>query len=242
VQNVGEGSVEHRNLGLQINLADGSYFAAPHEWWADVSIEPRREIVMVWEHIGPEQRALMMDGYAAVIDPNDDIAEESDTNNEYAVRAATRLWLSWIWINVPYDFRDTVEYSFDAYLTSGGSRRAVADWHIGQDIDWGSCFRPYHCVKHYDNEEYDSYWFDVAGDEDLVIDIVVSHPGTLHDPVRVTQVYGPEDDWGAGGLGPRRTCGYFGGTSQPHSYTWTFGYSEGYAWDTTFHVCREDAE
>ncbi|MEJ2070102.1 MAG: hypothetical protein P8X58_06790 [Syntrophobacterales bacterium] len=36
-----------------------------------------------------------------------------------------------------------------------------------------------------------------TGDEDLVIDVVVSHPGTLYDPVRVTQVYGPEDDWGA---------------------------------------------
>jgi hypothetical protein len=242
VRNAGEGSVEHRNLGLQINLADGRYFAVPGEWWADVSIEPRREIVMEWPYIGSDQRALMLDGYAAVIDPNNDIAEESGTNNEYAVRAATRLWLSWVWINVPYDFRDMVEYSFDAYLTSGGSRRTVADWHISQDIDWGSCFRPYHCVKHYDNEEYDSYWFDVAGDEELVIEIVVSHPGTLYDSVRVTDVYGPEEDWGAGAVGPRRTCGYFGGTSQPHSYTWTFGYSEGYAWETTFHICREDAE
>ncbi|MFL7792010.1 MAG: LysM peptidoglycan-binding domain-containing protein, partial [Anaerolineae bacterium] len=122
VQNVGEGSVEHRNLGLQINLADGRYFAAPGEWWADVSIERRQEIVMVWEHIGPEQRALMLDGYTAVIDPNNDIAEESGTNNEYVVRASTRLWLSWTWIDAPYDYRDMVEYSFDAYLTSGGSR------------------------------------------------------------------------------------------------------------------------
>jgi hypothetical protein len=242
VQNVGEGSVEHRNLGLQINLADGRYFAAPGEWWADVSIERRQEIVMVWEHIGPEQRALMLDGYTAVIDPNNDIAEESGTNNEYVVRASTRLWLSWTWIDAPYDYRDMVEYSFDAYLTSGGSRRTVADWHIGQDIDWGSCFSPYHCVRHYDNEEYDSYWFDVAGDEDLVIDIVVSHPGTLHDAVRITNVYGPEDDWGGGAVGPRRTCGYLGGGGESNSYTWTFGYSEGYPWDTTFHICREDAE
>ena len=125
---------------------------------------------------------------------------------------------------------------------SGGSSRTVADWHIGQDIDWGSCFRPYHCVRHYDDEEYDSYWFDVAGDEELVVDIVVSHPGTLHDSVRVTDVWGPDQGWGGGPVGPRRTCGYFGGTREPHSYTWTFGYSEGYPWDTTFHICREDAE
>jgi hypothetical protein len=242
VENIGEGSVEHRNLNLQINLADGRYFSAPAEWWADVSIEPSGVIVMEWPHIGPEQRALMMDGYTAVIDPYNDIAEESGFNNEFAVRPATRLWLSWTWIDVPYHFRDLVEYSFDAYLVSGGSRRHVADWHIGQDIDWGSCFRPYHCVRHYDNNEYDSYWFDVAGDEELVIEIRVSHPGTLHWARTLSHVYQPEQDWGAGPVGPRRTCGYFGGTSQPHSYTWVFDYSEGYAWDTTFHICREDAE
>jgi LysM repeat protein len=242
VQNVGEGSVEHRDLGLQINLADGRYFAAPHEWWADVSIEPRQEIVMEWPHIGPEQRALMLGGYTAVIDPNNDIAEESGTNNEYTVRASTRLWLSWTWINVPYDFRDTVEYSFDAYAVSGGVRRPVADWHIGQDIDWGSCFRPYHCVRHYDNEEYDSYWFDIAGDEGLVVEIVVSHPGTLHQSYTISDYYAPEDGWGAGPVGPRRSCGYLGGGGEPHSYTWVFDYHEGETWDTTFHICREDAE
>jgi LysM repeat protein len=242
VENVGEGSVEHRNLGLQINLADGRYFAAPAEWWADVSIEPRQAIVMVWEHIGPEQRALMMGGYTAVIDPNNDIAEESGTNNAYAVRAATRLWLSWTWIDVPYHYRDMVEFSFDAYAVSGGVHRPVADWRIRQDIDWGSCFEPYHCVRHYDNEEYDSYWFDIAGDEGLVVEITVSHPGTLHWTRTLSEYYPPEDDWGAGPVGPRRTCGYLGGGGESHSYTWVFDYSEGRPWDTTFHICREDAE
>jgi hypothetical protein len=242
VENVGEGSLEHRNLSLQINLADGRYFSVPAEWWADVSMEPRGVIVMEWPHVGTEQRALMLGGYTAVIDPHNDVAEESGFNNEYAVRPSTSLWLSWTWIDVPYTVRDTVEFSFDAYLVSGGSRRQVADWRISQDIDWGSCFRPYHCVKHYDNEEYDSYWFDVAGDEELVVEIVVSHPGTLYDSIRITDVYGPEESWGAGEVGPRGTCSYFGGTRQPHSYTWVFDYSEGHAWDTTFHICREDAE
>jgi hypothetical protein len=242
VENVGEGSLEHRNLGLQINLADGRYFAAPAEWWADVSMEPRGTIVMEWPHVAPEQRALMLDGYSVVIDPNNDIAEESGFNNEYAVRGSTRLWLSWLWIDVPYHYRDMVEFAFEAYLVSGGSRRTVADWHIRQDIDWGSCFEPYHCVRHYDEEEYDSYWFDVAGDEELVVEIVLSHPGTLHWTRSLHEVYDPEDGWGAGPLGPRRTCGYLGGHRQPHTYTWVFGYQEGRAWDTTFHLCREDAE
>jgi hypothetical protein len=242
VENVGEGSLEHRNLGLQINMADGRYFSAPAEWWADVSIEPRGVIVMEWSNVGPEQRALMLGGYTVVIDPNNDIAEESGTNNEYAVRPSTRLWLSWTWIDVPYHFRDMVEYSFDAYLVSGGSRRQVADWRIRQDIDWGSCFRPYHCVRHYDNEEYDSYWFDVAGDEKLVVEITVSHPGTLYWDRTQVDVYRPEHGWGGGSTGPRRTCGYLGGEGESHSYTWVFGYSEGQAWDTTFHICRENAE
>jgi hypothetical protein len=242
VENVGEGSVEHRNLGLQINLADGRYFSAPAEWWADVSIAPRGVILMEWPQIGPEQRALTLDGYTVVIDPNNDIAEESGFNNEYAVRGSTRLWLSWTWIDVPYSVRDTVEYSFEAYLVSGGARRTVADWHIRQDIDWGSCFRPYHCVRQYDQEEYDSYWFEVAGDENLVIEIVVSHPGTLYWTRSQSNVYGPEVGWGGGPIGPRRTCGYLGGGGEPHSYTWVFGYSDRYAWDTTFHICREDAE
>jgi len=157
-------------------------------------------------------------------------------------RTSTRLWLSWTWIGVPYGFRDMVEFSFEAYLVSGGSRRSIVDWHIGQEIDWGSCFRPYHCVLHYDQEEYDSYWFDVAGDEELEIEIVVSHPGTLHWAHSQSAVYGPEEGWGGGPVGPRRSCGYLGGGGASNAYTWVFGHHEGQAWASTFHICRENAE
>jgi hypothetical protein len=199
---------------------------------------------MVWENIGPDQRALMMDGYTAVIDPHNDVAEESGTNNEYTVRESTRVWMSWIQITAPYDMRDMVEYTFEARLSSGGSGRQVVNWHIGQDIAWGSCFRPYYCVRSYDELEYDTFWFDVAGDEVLVVEVQVTHPGTLHNPRSHIQVYGPENGWGAGPLGPRRTCDYLGGmgSSNPGYHYWSFGYHEGEDWSTIFHICREDAE
>lgn len=242
VENVGEGSVEHRDLGLEIELADGRTFTAPGEWWSDVSISPRGRIAMAWSGIGPGQRALMTDGYTAVIDPFNDLAEEDGTNNRYDVRPSTRLWLSWTWIGAPYSMRDDVEFHFEAHAVSAGPRRTIADWRVGQDIDWGSCFRPYHCVRHYDDEEYDTYWVDIAGDEDLVVEMRVSHPGTLWRDYQRSERFSAAEGWGGGSVGPRRSCGYLGPGRVPNRYVWQFDTVNGNAWNATFHICREDAE
>jgi len=241
VENRGEGSVEHANLGLRVNLPDGRYFAAPAEWWSDVSLDRYDAVILEWPNIGPEQRALMLDGYTVTVDPNNDIAETVGSNNEYTVGGSTRLWVSWTWIEAPYDVRNSVEYSLQVYLSSGGSRRSVADWHIRQDIDWGSCFNPYYCVRHFTEDEYDTYWFDVAGDEELEIRGAMSHPGTLRGAVDSAETYSPQENWGAGGLGPYRTCSYLGPGDNPGEHIWIFDYDdEGERWSITFNVCQEE--
>jgi hypothetical protein len=240
VQNIGEGSIEDRDMDLRIELPDGHYFAAPSGWWSDVSIEPRQTVRFEWPGINEDQRLMMtIDGYTVIIDPNNDIAEEDGTNNTLEVGPATRLWLSWTWVSVPYDYRRSAEFDFYAYVRSIGGSRRVADWHV-EDIDWGSCFEPHYCVRHYDNNEYDTYWFDVAGDEELSIRMVLGDRSAFFDPVISEDTYGPEDDWGAGPTGPRRTCEYLGGADSPAIHTWVFDYSGGDAWDATFHICWED--
>ena len=152
---------------------------------------------------------------------------------------ATRLWLSWTFVDVPYDYRRSAEFDFDAYVESIGGSRSVANWHL-EDINWGSCFDPYHCVRSYDEEQFDTYWFDIASDEELRIRIVLGDRSSFFDNVVAEYTFLPEYGWDAGPVGPRRTCGYLGGEENPARHTWGFGYHEGYAWDTTFHLCWED--
>jgi hypothetical protein len=242
VENVGEGSVEHRDLSVRLDMPDGSYFSPPAEWWSDVSIPPRSTVALEWPGIGERQRPRMLDGYTIVIDPYNDVAEEDGTNNEHAVRSATRLWLAWTRVEAPYDFRDSAEFTFNAYVVSGPWSRRITSWHVGPDINWGSCFRPYHCVRGYDDEEFDTYWFDVAGEESLRVAVIVGDESAFRADMTGIEIYGPDDDWGAGGVGPRRSCGYLGGEPGPGRHTWSMGYHEGYSWEVTFHVCREDAE
>jgi hypothetical protein len=241
VENVGEGSVERRDLGLQINLADGSYFAAPDEWWSDVSMAPHQTVRLVWENVGEAQRALMMGGYTVVIDPHNDLAEESGANNEYTVPPAARLRVRWVHIRAPYDVRNTVEYAFAAHAVSGDMSRAIETWRLGPDIDWGSCFEDEYCIRMMEGEEADTYWFDVAGDEDLELVLTVSHPGTLRGPVVRRGVFPAGEGWYAGGSGPSRGCREAEwDPEEQRTRTWTFGSSGGEEWLVAFNLCREE--
>ena len=127
-----------------------------------------------------------------------------------------------------------MEYNFDAYLVSGTTRRQVADWHIGQDIDWGSCFDPTYCILLFYDNEYDTYWFDVYGDENLEVEVTATHPGSLTGDQSGFDVFGPGQNWGAG-----PPFNY--GCSYPHSgagsHTWYLG-GYGEEWTVTFHICQ----
>jgi hypothetical protein len=128
-----------------------------------------------------------------------------------------------------------VEFHLDAYVVRGReNRQQVANWSIRQDIDWGSCFRPYHCVRLYDEEQYSTYWFDVYGDEVLEVTIDVVHPGTLRRGYTASETFRPPD-WG-GGDPLNFMCRHH---SEDVKHGWAFDYLDGYAWETRFNICRE---
>ena len=205
VENIGEGAVEHRNLGLQIDLADGAYFAAPAEWWSDVSLAPRGVIVMEWAGIGTSQRERMLDGYTAVIDPNNDIAEESGTNNEFTVRGSTQLQIMWRSGHMPYYYggTNTGTMFFDAFIISGDRHaRNVAMW-TSPEIEI-SALDDSGRAGWTDRREFDyQAWYSditISGDELLEIrmaaDVDIGGRGYFHLGLpRAT--YGPEENWGA---------------------------------------------
>lgn len=129
----------------------------------------------------------MAAGYNVTVNPNATILEKNGDNNSFVIGEATRLWIYWLWIDVPYGVRNTVEFGFDAYILTGEDQTQVADWNIRQDIEWGSCFTPYHCFLELDDIE--TYWFDIYGDEVLEISIRVDHPGTLRRSYTISDIF-----------------------------------------------------
>lgn len=81
VENVGEADLDHRQIGLRIDLPDGSSLSAPAEWWPDVSIDRGRQKHMHWSDF--QHLEMLRGDFTAVVDADDDIAEENEDNNTY---------------------------------------------------------------------------------------------------------------------------------------------------------------
>jgi hypothetical protein len=244
VQNLGEGPVEHRDISLQVTLADGGTLSDRPVWRSDITLERWDTAVLEWYGVGMEQREQMMDGYTVVVDYLDSIAE-TDDNNEYNVPAGVELELFWTRIEAPYGARNTVEFRFRVAILSGGSRGQIVDWHIPQGIDWDPpCNRTYDyrsCTKSLvpdstrpSTSPYNTGPFYIAGDEDLEIDHIAAHPGALGtNDSRTTLVYGAEDSWGAYDIG-HEGCGRqpaYGGRTIP------LGYSGDDPWSVSYYLC-----
>ena len=168
IRNVGEGRLENRVISIQTSLPDGAplYIGGSYP---NITLGRFESITLNFGGVSESVREQMRAGYLVTVNPEATIFESNADNNTYSVRGATRLWLSWVWIEAPYHYRNTVEYYFHAHVVSADTRRQVADWNVSQDIDWGSCFDPYNCVRAFDDNEYDTYWFDIFGDELLEI-------------------------------------------------------------------------
>jgi hypothetical protein len=237
VQNVGEGPLENRTLAFQTQLPDGTRLYIDGSWPA-VSLAPRESRVFDLSGVSESIREQMQAGYSVIVNPAGTILESDSDNNAFDVTSATRLWIYWAWINAPYDYRDWVEFHLEADVITGASRRRVADWDITQDIDWGSCFDPYHCILSLEDRDYSTDWFDVFGDELLVVTIDVTHPGTLHAGYSITEVFDPPN-WGGGPVRSGWGCSEYP-TRDPGDHGWEFAYHEGYDWSTRFDICREN--
>ncbi len=238
VRNVGDHPLVNRTLAFETLLPDGTtlYIAGsyPH-----ISVEPREERFFEFGGVSESVRERMRGGYSVVVNPDAAIAETNLENNTFTVAGGQRLWIYLYGIESPYSMRNQVEYKFDAYMVSGTSRRQVADWHIRQDIDWGSCFDPRYCILLYQNNEHDTYWFDVYGDENLEVNITAANPGTLTADQSGSDVFGPEENWGAG---PpfNYGCNYSHSGSGLHS--WHLGSVGGNDWVVIFRICQEELE
>lgn len=237
LQNNGGGALKDRSVTLTVTRPDGSALGM-EETYPSIRLEPGESLVFDLGGVD-RLREEMRGGYQVTVNPAGTIREENHDNNTYQVGEANRLEVYWLWIDVPYSVRNSVEFDLDAFVISGSDRQQVVNWSINQDIDWGSCFRPYHCVLHYDDYEYNSDWIDIYGDQSFEVIITVSHPGTLTRSYTLSDVYGPPN-WGAGAQ-------FNYGCSSPSQiedgrHTWVFDHLSGEAWSTTFNLCLDNAE
>lgn len=85
IQNIGEASIQNRNVDLDILLDGGERLEAPLDWWSNTSLEPGQSTILIWPEFGPEVREQMFSGYEVHLDPANSIAEEDEVNNQYQI-------------------------------------------------------------------------------------------------------------------------------------------------------------
>jgi hypothetical protein len=236
VQNIGDGPIENRVLAFETQLPDGTPLYVGGSY-PNISFEPGEIRTYDLSGVSESIRDRMAVGYNVTVNPNATILEEHGDNNSFVIEEATRLWIYWLWIDVPYDVRNRVEFGFDAYILTGEDRTQVADWNIRQDIEWGSCFTPYHCFLELD--DIDTYWFDIYGDEVLEISIRVDHPGTLRRSYAISEIF-RVPTWGGGDTW-NRGCSYYSERDYGR-HSWVFDNIDGYDWATRINICRENYE
>jgi LysM repeat protein len=165
------GSLEHRDVSLHIDLADGSTLSDRPVWRSNVSLVRQESVVLEWP-ISAEQRARMMDGYTVVVDALDSIVESDEENNTYTVPASARLRVAWPcgWVSFCESGRyveggaNTWQMHLRVSVSGGRSSRTIAEWDSPEvETSWRN-----------ENESwcnsaatYATDWFGVAGDESL---------------------------------------------------------------------------
>ena len=237
VQNNGSGALEDRSLTITTSRPDGSPLGL-EVTHGPIHLEPGESLIFDLNDAG-RFRETMRGGYQVTVNPAGSFREEDFDNNTYQIGEANQLEVYWLWLDVPYSVRNTVEFDLDAFVISGRDRQQVVNWSINQDIDWGSCFQPRHCVRHYDNNEYNSDWIEIYGDQAFEVIITVSHPGTLNRSYTLSQVY-PPPNWGAGAQF-NYSC-RSPSAIEDGRHDWVFDYLNGHPWSTTFNLCLEETE
>jgi len=254
IRNIGEGTLEHRNIGMRINTATGAEFLAPREWWSDVNLERWHSAALEWI-VAEDPREEMLEGYQVVLDPGNDIAEEDDSNNTYDVRGQEEMQIMWRSGTVPYYYGGTnrSRMYFDAYVIGAGGSRNVAYWtspEMRSDDDTVGGSDGWYDLPDSEGEyDYQVWYFDleIMGDEKLEIrmsafvEIVGRRDAHLGLP---REVFEPDEDWGARLFG-YQACnveghpedgGVHGFWVQPLDSGLPAGV-HGRAWRSTFTIC-----
>jgi len=180
VQNNGEaplssadtgGSLDHANLLVRINLEDGEPL---NQHYPDLDLGYRESTILVWP-LTEAERDRMRDGYTVILNPEGSIAELDGHRNDYEVKGVSRLRISWRYGKATFcpvgilvygesPVRNTWDMHLTATVRSGRSVRTVADWNSPEfELTWSYEHGNGWCG------EYLSDWFEVSGDEVLIV-------------------------------------------------------------------------
>ena len=83
VENASDVAVEYREFELQVNLVDGEHPDVLTESWDGISIAPQDSVDLTWPDIAGDYRERLRNGFAVMVDSNDEIAETDEDNNTY---------------------------------------------------------------------------------------------------------------------------------------------------------------
>ena len=238
VRNSGDAAVDSQRIVVHVLLPDGTPLeigaSYPHSFLA-----PGEQSVLPVYDVTETVRQQMAQGYSVVVNPDNLFAESDYDNNSYEVSEAQRLWIYLSTLHAPERYADDVVYHMDAYITSGDAVRQVADWGVGP-VDWGSCVPDEYCIRIFYDGEYETWWFDIYGDENLEINVSVLHPGTLMEEMAGQSVFGPSTHWGSHPAFNYSCNPSYDGFEDIHS--WVLGRSSGNPWSIQYNLCREDTE
>jgi hypothetical protein len=237
VKNVGDGSLDYRTLVIEIRDVEGRLLLDPVPYLA-LEMAPG-ETKRFEAHTGNTvDRLELQGGWSVTVNPEATFVESDHENNTLHRSAGKELEMKLYVVDAPYGVRNAVEYHIDAYILQGGHRlEHVVSLEVNQDIDWGSCFRPYHCTLHFYGHEKTSGKFLIVGGEALEVEISIQHPGTLWTNYSFTEIF-TEPDWEAGGLSPGRSCNHWPMREDigRHGHIW-YG-SGGTEWYLRYDLCQ----
>jgi hypothetical protein len=237
IQNVGDGALEGRTLGVEALLPDGSPLHLLRSL-PNITLEPGESLPFQVPGVSEAIRERMRGGYSVVVNPDVRFAEADHTNNNYEVIRAERLLIYWERVQAPRDYEDSSSFYLDASIVSSGSRRQVAEWSIREDIDWTVCWDTY-CDRGFYTDDYNTSWFDIYGDESLEIHAGVTQGSLII--TNATQIYTPQDGWGAAPTSSANCQHPITGEESGMPHEWTLPHG-GWSWATTFYICSESAE
>lgn len=187
VINAGDKELANRTLSFETYLPDGSplYIIGSRP---NVSLgrwNGSNALVFSLHGVDETVRQRMLEGYSVVVNPDNTILESDTTNNTFNVPASNQLRIRLMGLRVLYNYRNSTEFFFTAFVGSGAERRQVADFHF-EDIDLACEYwtmhrnndyrvcREYLFDAHTDNS---TPWFPISGDETLEINVRTTHRG-----------------------------------------------------------------
>lgn len=168
-----DGSLDHASLTVWLEFADGRPLSRVFE---DINLGARETMTLDWE-IQDAERERMRAGYTIHLNPDGAIAETDVSNNTYEVGPTTRLRLVWMTGHATFcptnrvllrgenvSGKNTWNMKLYATIQGGGERQVVADWISPEfEVHWDNPQGEAWC------QQFVSDWFEVAGDEKLVI-------------------------------------------------------------------------